>query len=369
MILIIKLDGIGDVVMTGPFLRELRRGRPDAHITLVVSRIAADLVELCPHVDQVLRIQPQPMTRWWHPLSQRAATLSFARRHLWPERYELAIVPRWGIDLYEATLLAFLSGALQRAGFSEHSSERRRRQNTGYDRFLTDAVADRTVKHEVQRNLGLLTRLDVSVSDDSLDIWVSEEDELIAKEMVVSSDSGPLFALAPGAGSDRRKWPIERFVEVGRWLIDRGGRVVVVGGPGEERLGAELRRYLGERVIDLTNRATLRQTAVVLRYCSLFCGNDAGPMHLAAAVNVPVVEISCHPVGGDDLHANSPERFGPWGVQQRIVRPEFPRPGCSAGCRGTTAHCILDVRTTSVISAIESLMEDVTSSGDPIHVS
>ena len=130
--------------------------------------------------------------------------------------------------------------------------------------------------------------------------------------------------------------------------------MVVVGGPGDEGWGEELRR-IGDDVIDLTNRTTVRETAAVLARCSLFCGSDSGPMHLAAAVGVPIVEVSCHPVSGDDLHPNSPKRFGPWGVPNRVVQPETPMDDCVAGCRFKVPHCILNVRVESVIAAIESL--------------
>lgn len=114
-------------------------------------------------------------------------------------------------------------------------------------------------------------------------------------------------------------------------------------------------RRIGGDAIDLTNRATVRETAAVLAHCSLFCGNDSGPMHLAAAAGVPIVEVSCHSVSGDDLHPNSPKRFGPWGVPNRVVQPETPKDDCAEGCRFEVPHCILNVRVDSVVAAIESL--------------
>jgi heptosyltransferase-2 len=221
-------------------------------------------------------------------------------------------------------------------------------------------VDDRSVKHEVQRNLGLLSVLgtDISELDHALEVWLSDEDKTVAKEILASWSSKPLIGFALGAGSAKRTWPVDRFADVGRWFTDRGYRLVVVGGPGEEGFGEELRRRLRGAVLDLTNKLTLRQAAAVLGHCSMFCGNDAGPMHLAAAVGVPVVEISCHSRRGDDLHPNSPKRFGPWGVPHQIVRPEEPKDGCTAGCGIRAPHCILNVGVDSVIAAIQSLMNE-----------
>jgi ADP-heptose:LPS heptosyltransferase len=355
-ILVIRLDAIGDVLMTGPFLRELRRAYPRAKISLIVGPGTANLVEKCPHIDRVLtnRVLTDrlpPLTRWWHPMSRRFVALSFARRHLWPARYDMAVVPRWGEDIYDASILALLSGAPCRVGYSA----RRPTKNGAYDRFYTLVVDDRSVRHEVERNLHLLSELRADVHDDALELWLSDEDKRVASRALASTGAEALVALSPGAGSPRRIWPIQRYVEVGHWLVDRGARLVVVGGPGDEGWGEELRRIGGD-VIDLTNRTTVRETAAVLARCSLFCGSDSGPMHVAAAVGVPIVEVSCHPVSGDDLHPNSPKRFGPWGVPNRVVQPEAPKDDCAAGCRFEVPHCILNIRVDSVIAAIESLM-------------
>jgi ADP-heptose:LPS heptosyltransferase len=367
-ILVLRLDGVGDVVLTGPLLRRLRRTFPAARICCVVAPHALNVLEECPYIDRVLTFPLPPASRWWYPVTRRMAALSFARRNLWPQSFDLAISPRWGVDRYETAVLAYLSGARIRLGYAEHDPGNQAKRER-FDHFLSPAVEDRSVKHDVRRNLDLLSAIGaVSLSDDGLEVWLSDEDNSVAKEISASSRSEPLIALGPGAGGPRRMWPIEKFARVGRWLIEEGYRLVIVGGPDDEALGAELRR-LGSQVVDLTNTTTLRQTAAVLRICHLYCGNDAGPMHLAAAVGVPIVEISCHSLRGDELHPNSPMRFGPWRVPHRILRPAEPRDGCARGCRGRTPHCILDVSIDSVMGAIRSLNEEMTLAGGQIDAS
>jgi heptosyltransferase-2 len=356
-ILVLRLDGIGDMVLTGPFLRGLRQAFPDARISCVVAPHALGLLEVCPYIDRVLTLRLPVASRWWHPLTRRGVATSFARRHLWQTRFDLAVSPRWGTDRYEAAVLAYLSGAPTRLGFADNDRSGLGSPHHGFDRFLTQAIEDESVKHEVRRNLELLSTLRDRAFADELEVWWSKRDERFARDILASSLESPLVALGPGAGAATRMWPIDRFVDVGGWLIGAGYRLVVVGGAEDEALGARLGQ-LGDRVVDLTNRATLRQTAAVLRMCHLYCGNDAGPMHLAAAVGIPVVEISCHPPGGDNLHPNSPDRFGPWGVPHRILRPNERRDGCVAGCRERTPHCILNVSSEAVIGAIRSLDED-----------
>ena len=97
-ILVVRPDGVGDVVLMGPFLRELKRACPDARITLVVAPRALNLVQTCPYVDRVLTVRiPPPRTvtdSWWRPLARRAAALSLAERELSRREYDLAFVPR-----------------------------------------------------------------------------------------------------------------------------------------------------------------------------------------------------------------------------------------------------------------------------------
>jgi heptosyltransferase-2 len=367
-ILLIRSDSIGDVVMTTPFLRELRRACPEAHVTLVVAPEALNVAELCPYADRVLAGSLPPANQWWRPLSRRLAVFSFARHHLWTRSYDLAVVPRWGVDYLENSPLAYFSGASRRMGYSEHVSIEKERENRGYDRFFTDVVSGKPVVHEVQRSLDLLSALDADGLDghleDRLEIWVSEADELFAESVLAATSPGSTVALGPGAGSPKRMWPIEGYVEVGRWLVSQGFSLAVIGGGGEEEaLGEQLRRHINGDVIDLTGKATLRQSAAVLARCALYCGNDSGPMHLAAAAGIPVVEVSCHPRTGSDVHPNSPTRFGPWGVPSRVVQPDEPLEGCKTACDREAAHCITSVPVAQVITAIASLRDERTGSG------
>ncbi len=222
-VLVVRPDGLGDVVLTGPFLRELRRGDPDAHITLVVRPDVLNLVETCPFIDRVLTLRLTPATRWWHPLSRRLTTLLFARRHLWNEAYELAISPRWGVDRYEASTLISLSGAVRRTGHSQRSSVPKGTHTMDYDRFFTDVVDDRSVKHEVQRNLDLLSALGMNPFDDTLEVWLSDQDGSLRTRswrpppqgLLSRSPWGPEAPRGHGRSRDSWRWA------GGSWTEDR----------------------------------------------------------------------------------------------------------------------------------------------------
>jgi ADP-heptose:LPS heptosyltransferase len=358
-VLVVRLDGIGDVVLTVPFLRELRNNLPDAWITLVVRPAIENLVGLCPCVNEVLTFEPA-VSRYWSPFQAVSRTLRLARTHLWQRDYDLAIAPRWDVDSQYSSMVIFLSGARQRLGYSENVTEEKTRLNAGLDRLLTHAMDGGALKHEAEKNLDLIVSMGGTIQRDRLELWCGEADELFADGVLrkhAVHGGQLLVAVAPGAGHPKRMWPLANFVELGAWVEKhRGARLVVVGGQEDEQLGEQLQLGLGKNVINLVGRSGLRETGALLKRCHLFVGNDAGTMHLAAAAGLPVIEISCHPPGGAPGHANSPVRFGPWRVPQIILRPAKALDSCSDACSSDLAHCINGVSVTQVKQAATSLL-------------
>lgn len=358
-VLVVRLDEIGDVVMTTPFLRELRWNLPDAWITLVVKPAVYNLVELCPYVNEVLTYDWNTQGRFWQ-LRRHGRALALAWKHLWRRRFDLAILPRWDVDHYHGTFVLYFSGAPWHVGYSENVIDHKRRLNSSYDLLFTHVLDDNTLKHEVEHNLEVIRFLGGAVQEDRLELWVGEEDDAFAEQVLtlhgVHSDD-LLIAFNPGAGAPRRMWPLANFMELGDWLRKEcHARIVVVGGAGEGSLGQELQQQLGKMVVNVVGQTTLRQTGALLKRSHLYVGNDAGPMHLSAAVGVPVVEISCHPRSGSPIHPNSPRRFGPWGVPHSVLQPEMAFDPCSEACTAAQAHCILRVTVEQVKEAIVCLL-------------
>lgn len=366
-ILIVRLDEIGDLVLLSPFLRELRNNESTGQITLIVKPEVYNLVELCPYVDEVLTYQWGDVGKYRY-LELHWRALKLAYRYLWQRRLDLAIAPRWDVDYYHALFLTYFSGASKRVGYSELVTDLKKRKNKGFDKLLTDVVCDKDTMHEVKRNLKLIEYMGGRVQENYLEIWISKSDEQFADDELRRQKVGPtetLVAFGPGGRAPKRRWPICNFVQLGSRLIKQDGiRIVVVGGRGEESLGHELSQALGEFVIDFTGRTTLRQAAAILKQCALFVGNDTGVMHLAAASGVAVVEISCHPLKGSPYHANSAERFGPWGVPHRVVQPENAVAPCTEACEAEAPHCILGVSVDSVVGCVNELINK-----DDVHLS
>jgi heptosyltransferase-2 len=357
-VLVVRLDEIGDVVLTTPFLRELRANLPNASITLLVKPDIRNLVELCPYVSEVITYQP-PASKYWRSIQATSLAKRLARSHFLAKEFDIAIVPRWDADSYYASMVSYLSGAKSRVTYSEHVAQEKRRSNVGLDRLFTHVLNLAEQKHEVERNLDLIHFLRGDVGDDQLEVWIGEKDEVFADEFLKAHGVGPndcVVAMAIGARYPRRVWPLGRYVELGSWFKRSfDGFIVVVGNEDEQHLGEEMSRVLGKRVINSAGKTTLRQATALLKRSSLFVGNDTGPMHLAAAVNCPVIEISCHPEGGSTGHPNSPTRFGPWGVPHAILQPRSSLDSCFNACDSDRAHCINGVTVSRVAEAFSKL--------------
>jgi ADP-heptose:LPS heptosyltransferase len=204
---------------------------------------------------------------------------------------------------------------------------------------LTHPLGCRAPKHEVENSLELIRALGASVQEKHLELWLGGEDTAFAKGIFQQASVLPtetIVALCPAGGtSPLKQWPVNRFVELGRWLqAKRDVRLALVGGPGEEALGAEIERRLDAPAINLIGRTTLRQLAAVLRECSLYVGNDTGPMHVAAAMNAPVIALfgsSCH------------HRFHPWTQNYQVIANKLPCSPCASDPhRDRCVECIYD---------------------------
>jgi len=294
-ILVIRPDEIGDVVLTGPFLRQLRTAAPLAHITLVVKRLCQELVEHCPYVNEVYSLNFS-FAKDSHRLVASAWHLRW--HHLPVHGFDIVLLPRRADDFYHSKDVAYVLAG---------------KGNILFNKELRPGGGNLEGEHELIHNLRFLRRLAgvADISNTSLECWLTDEDRNFARAALNAAHR--YVAFATGANVAARQWPIERFAAVATRLRDLYGIVpVILGAAGEPGFSTG---------VNLIGRTTLRQAAAVLERCELFVGNDSGPKHIAAAVGVPVVEISAFRVGGDACHLNSPARFHAWGVPYRLAQP------------------------------------------------
>ncbi|MBF0593678.1 MAG: glycosyltransferase family 9 protein [Candidatus Omnitrophica bacterium] len=281
-ILVVRTDRMGDLILTIPAIRAIKSKYPCARLTVWVSETTRDLIDGLPFIDEVI---VQDVHRGWIGYMLLVFTLFRAR-------FDLAIVFH---TKQKTNLACFLAGIPVRLGYL----------NKKYGFFLTHPVKDERhlgKKHELDYCLDLLRMIGVEKAEPRLEVAVNAAVDAWAEAFVAQlPGKGPLVALHPDASCVTRHWPIESFALLSRRLSqERGVRVVIVGGSSTGTFAA---RIPG---IDLTGKFTLAQFGAVLKRCALLISNDSGPVHIAAAVGIPVISLflRCQP-------GLNPERWRP----------------------------------------------------------
>ena len=365
-ILVVSLGGIGDLVLNTPVLRELRKGRPHAMITLLIPERGRDIYETCPYVDKLLVVD-STLEKRRNPLQSLRSARAYWRTEE-KHKFDIALSPRVGLDPFLAFMLYFSASPL-RLGYSECFTgdlghwARFTAKHLNLDRLLTRTILVAKPQHEILNSLAILEALGIKPSDPSPEVWLRPCDREFAARACrgeTANSDGMQFVvgMGVGAGGPKRIWPLERQAAIAAWLIATyDARIILLGGPDEAQAASMLAAQIGPAAISLAGHTSLRQTAAVVEACSILLVHDSGLLHIGSAVRTPIVEISCHPKSGSPSHSNAPERFGPWHVPHRILRPEHPRPPCVDGCCvERQAHCILEIGTEAVQEALSELI-------------
>jgi ADP-heptose:LPS heptosyltransferase len=356
-IIVFRLDQLGDVVLTTPVFRELRRLYPNARCTVVVQPAYRAILTTNHNIDAILPLRE--IEAKWLPAHARrlVSALWFYWTPLRNRRFDLAISPRWDMDENLVTMLCVLTQAGTRVGHSERVSEAKRRINRGFDRAFDVVVPPGPRKHEVDRNLEIIEALGGRVEDRRLEICLTANDRKFATELLLHHDgSRTLMAMGIGGRAASRKWPLQRYAElIARLNQHHSVQPIIVCAREENSEATELAEMLPVRSYILSG-VPLRASCAGLERCDLFVGNDSGAAHLAAAMECPTLVVSRHPQRGDPGHANSPARFAPHCSRYRVVQPLVGAGDCTASCGSSEPHCIKLVTVEMVVEAALELL-------------
>lgn len=357
-IIIFRLDSLGDVVLTTPVFRELKKAYPKSRCTVVVQEAYRTLLVTNPHVDEVLGM-PDIKPRW---LPQGVKTLLSSLVLYWTRlhgrRFDWAVCPRWDTDEHLATFLCLLTNASRRVGYSRKISGGPKRIDRDFDAAFTTCLPLGSPRHEVLRNLAMVEALGGKPSDNTLEIRLTEPDRRRASQWVAPvASSAKLIAIGIGAHSPGRRWPLARYARTVSQLARKHTiQAVVVCSAAERAQAAQLAESLPGKAI-IVSGARLREVCALLERCDLFIGNDSGCAHLAAAMACRAIVISRHPRHGDPNHFNSPVRFAPHGKCIRVLQPAVGLDGCESACVRSEPHCICSVTVDDVVTAAGQLLQ------------
>ena len=368
-LLIVRLGAMGDVIHTLHAATKLRHAFPDAQIGWMVEERWTEL--LCakaatrsgprsparPLVDFVHTVN----TKSWRksPLSNETRRqFSAAFKEVRNQKYEIAIDFQGAI---KSALLARLAGASTVVGMQEprESPARmfyaRRVKTAGahvieqYESLAAAVVRDFDSSASEGRRASLDRTAEGSRPHvDIAGTWVAFPCDETAESAVtdkLKNLSGPVVILNPGAGWATKEWPPERYGEVARTFANKGLTPIVNYGPGEEPLARAVEA--ASNGVARTMACSLAELIALTRRASLFIGGDTGPLHLATALDVPVVAI---------FGPTDPARNGPYGRRSIVLRNAASRTSLSH--TSTPDPGLLAITPQELLSAAHRLLED-----------
>lgn len=363
-VLVVRLDEIGDSVLTLPLFEAMRRAWPGVRLEAVMKAPAASLYKTCDLLDDVMTWQPPRHSE--SSMWGQVAAVTFGARRLRPRAYDLAILPRWDSDSFLGRYVAAASGANAVVGFDPRRPGMPARERRQAILLTLPVDPGAPTAHELDHLSNLAGavgiakhwRVTSTVGRHLISPPAADRAERIFAE--ARRDVRLVVAIGLGAGARKRQWSPERFADAAREISRRTSvRFLLLGSAGDTRAAVRFRaRYLPPRVTscDLTGRLTLAESAAVTDRCDAFIGCDSGLMHIAASVATPSVIVSCHSVRSSPSSVNAPERFGPWQPVHRLIRPPEPLPGCEYECASPEPHCIETVEPSEVADALDDMI-------------
>jgi lipopolysaccharide heptosyltransferase II len=344
-ILCVRLDNMGDVLMTTPALRALKAQRPDRRLTLLASQSGAAVAPYVPEIDAVIAYEAPWVKNASSPPEEYQAALT----RLQMQRFDAAVIfTVYSQSALPAALMCYSAGIPR---ILAHSRENPYHLVTDWVREVEPLPEPR---HEVQRQLDLVATVGAGTDETTLSFRTTEADHAGLDEVLRAHDVGSAggWVLAHcGATAPSRRYPAALFAQAIDMLQGAGECVILTGGNSERALVQEVIARSGNpgRLVNLAGRLTLGQLGALIERAGVLVSNNSGPVHLAAALGTPVV----------DLYALTNPQHTPWQVPHRLLYHDVPCRNCYRSVCPQGHHaCLSAVEPWRVAQAAFELLED-----------
>jgi predicted lipopolysaccharide heptosyltransferase III len=349
-LLLVRLRLIGDVALTTPLLRALRRQYPEAHLTYLVEAAAAPVVRGNPNLSDVIVV---PRRRG---LARLRDDLALARR-LRRARFDVAI------DLHggpRSAWLTWASGAPRRIGYTI----------AGRSWMYTDVVArpaDLSPRHSVLNQWDLLAPLGIAGADPAdapMEMAADPQAEArVARRLRDAGlDGSPVIVIHVSAGNPFRRWPPEAFVALVSELARRDPRrrIVLTSGPSQadaaRQIAAAARQALGPlgAAVPDAGEFDLAELRALVERAAVYIGGDSGPLHIAASTRTPIVALFGPTLAGRSM----PWRDARWFAEAVQIDDLACRPCSQRACVHEDFRCLSGITPERVVAAAERALQE-----------
>jgi lipopolysaccharide heptosyltransferase II len=368
-ILVVRVDLLGDTVLSTPAVRALRRGYPTAKIDMLVQPAMAGVLTGDPDLAEVIGYNPHV---WRSPVAWlKPRTWTEARhmlRNLRAKRYDLAISVSGDIG----SIVTRLSNARRRVGYAGEA----------YAGVLTDAVAGARYHkhmHEVSYVLLLAEAAGGIVLPEDALPWLRVNPKARAQVRTMlrggrqaTGATGPIITMHAGARNGQAKrWPAEHFAALADLLWQEfNALLVLTGAPHEAPLADEVAALATAPILNLAGQTSVPQLVALLAESDVVVSGDSGPMHIACAVRTPVVALH----GPTDPDLSGPTTPDAIVLRRRLWCSPCYDASATAECRFGNPICMKDLAPRMVLAAVRRQLERDSSPAalsapkDSIHV-
>lgn len=344
-VLCVRLDNMGDVLMTTPAIRALKESQPGRHISLWASPSGSVLAPYLPDVDAVLPCDAAWVKNGATGNEQDWAAIAALRNG----EFDAAVIfTVYSQSALPAALICHLAGIPRVLAHARENPYRL------LNPWIKDTEPDSGIRHEVQRQLDLVAHVGARCADNRLRFNTSEADRQslrrrLREQGMDHSEGG--IVVHCGATAESRRYGADGFAQALALLHSARRPIFLTGSHAERPLTEHVAALAGEGLLlcNLAGCLTLGELACLIEDAHLLISNNTGPVHIAAAVQTPVV----------DLYALTNPQHTPWMVQQRVLSCDVPCKYCYRSvCPQGHNACLSGIPPEAVAKAAYELLED-----------
>ena len=323
-ILIIKPSALGDIVHTLPFLASIKRCYPEASIHWAVARGLHTFLEGHPLIDHLWIIDKE---KWKRPgnLLQTIREITSLTKGLRRERFDVSVDLS---GLLRSGLITLAANAEYKLGFKE--------ADEGSAFFYTHRIHGSMKIHAIDRYLKIAEVMGCQSETVNYPFAPYESSPAIADKLPKE-----YIVMTPSAGKAANRWPAERFGQLAARLELP---TLLIGGKSDQSVTDEVVQHSEGKAISLAGKTTLKELIAIIDKAKYFITNDTGPMHIAAALEVPVFAI---------FGPANPIRTGPYGKNHTVIREELPCSPCYAWKPCDNWQCMKAITVERVLAIIK----------------
>jgi lipopolysaccharide heptosyltransferase II len=349
-ILAVRLDNLGDVLVTTPAIHAIKTSLPESEIALLASPVGAQAGRLNPDVAEVI-VYEAPWVDPWLRIphdSARALALVEAIR---ARRFDAAVIfTSFRQSSLPGALLCYLADVPLRLAASIDAAG---------SLLTTRHHHPSTPMHEVERGLDLVGAVGIATDETDLVLRVPPRaSRRVAARLLKEGidPSRPLVVVHPGCSMPARTYPWQQFASTVALLVESLDATVLLTGSEEERdlvdrIAAGLPLPVRSSVKTAAGALSFAEFCALIEAADLVVTNNTGPMHVAAAVKTPVVALFAL--------TNPPEQWGPWRVPHRLLYREVPCRLCYSRVCPREHECLRLVTPAEVAAAAAELLVEV----------